>query len=164
LKTGKSLAEIAVAQGKTADGLVAAILAPVKLRLDAQVAAGKLTSARETTILANLTTKLNKVVARKLTVATPREHKIHLAAAAILQPVLAYLGLDMKGLVAQVVGGKTLAQVAVAQGKTAAGLVDAVVASVKLKLDTQVTAGKLTAAQETAFLAQLKTNVQTFVG
>ena len=37
LKSGQSLAQIAVAHGKTADGLVAALLAPAKLKLDAAV-------------------------------------------------------------------------------------------------------------------------------
>ena len=40
LKAGQSLAQIATAKGKTADGLVAALLAPAKLKLDAAVTAG----------------------------------------------------------------------------------------------------------------------------
>ena len=47
LKAGQSLAQIATAHGKTADGLVTALLAPAKLRLDAAVAAGRLTSDKE---------------------------------------------------------------------------------------------------------------------
>ena len=76
---------------------------------------------------------------------------------------MTYLGLDFKGLVSQLVAGKTLAQVAVAQGKTADSLVAAVVSAVKTKLDAQVTAGRITAAQETAFLAQVQTSVTAFV-
>ena len=40
---------------------------------------------------------------------------------------------------------------------------DTIVASVKTKLDAQVSAGKLTSAQETSFLATLQTTVTKFV-
>jgi hypothetical protein len=63
----------------------------------------------------------------------------------------------------QLRSGKTLADVAGAQGGTAQGLVDAIVASVKTKLDAQVSAGKLSSAQEASFLATLQTNVAKFV-
>ena len=55
LKAGKSLAQIAAAQGKTAAGLVAAMLAPVKERLAKAVAAKRLTQQRADEILERLT-------------------------------------------------------------------------------------------------------------
>lgn len=163
LKAGKSLSEVAVAQGKTEAGLVAALVAPAKLKLDAAVAAGRLTAERETSFLTRLQEKVTKIVQRKVTPKEQRTAKIRVSAQAILQPALSYLGLDLKALVAQVVSGKTLADVAVAQGKTASGLVDAIVASVKTKLDAQVAAGKITAAQEADFLGKLQTSVTAFV-
>jgi hypothetical protein len=160
LEAGQSLAQIATAQGKTADGLVAALLAPAKLRLDAAVAAGRLTSDQETAFLAKLQTAVTAIVNHA---STPHVVPVRVSTASILKPALNYLGLDFRALVTQLRSGKTLAQVAVAQGKTAAGLVDAVVASVKAQLDARVTAGKLTAAQETTFLATLQTNVAKLV-
>ena len=162
LKAGKSLAAIAAAHGKTADGLVAALIAPAKLKLDAAVAAGRLTAVRETALL----TKLQAAVT-KLVNATPKAHTgtkhVRVPVGAILKPALAYLGLDFKGLATQLRSGKTLSQVAVAQGKTAVGLVDAIVASVKTKLDARVAAGKLSAADEATFLTQLQTNVSALI-
>lgn len=160
LKAGQSLAQIATAHGKTADGLVAALLAPAKLKLDAAVAAGRLTSAQETAFLARLQTAVTAIVNHA---SRPHVAPVRVTTASILGPVLTYLGLDFRGVVAQLRSGKTLAQIAVAQGKTASGLVDAVVASVKAQLDARVTAGKLTAAQETSFLATLQTNVAKLV-
>jgi hypothetical protein len=160
LEAGQSLAQIATAQGKTADGLVAALLAPAKLRLDAAVAAGRLTSDQETAFLAKLQTAVTAIVNHA---STPHVVPVRVSTASILKPALNYLGLYFRALVTQLRSGKTLAQVAVAQGKTAAGLVDAVVASVKAQLDARVTAGKLTAAQETTFLATLQTNVAKLV-
>ena len=163
MKAGKSLSEVAVAAGKTEAGLVSALVAPAKLKLDAAVAAGRLTAEREAAFLSRLQAQVTKIVQRKVTPKEERTAKIRVSAQAILQPALAYLGLDLKALVAQVVSGKSLADVAVAQGKTASGLVDAIVASVKAKLDVQVAAGKITAAQETDFLAKLQASVTAFV-
>lgn len=163
LKAGQSLAQIATAQGKTADGLVAALLAPAKLRLDAAVAAGRLTSAQETAFLTRLQAAVTTIVNHASKPRVAHTPPVRVSTASILQPALAYLQLDLRGLIAQLRSGKTLAAVAVAQGKTAAGLVDAVVASVKTQLDARVTAGKLTAAAETAFLATLQTNVAKLV-
>ena len=75
----------------------------------------------------------------------------------------AYLGLTAAELRTQLESGKTLADVAKAQGKTASGLEDAIVADAKTHLDAGVTAGKLTAAQEAAMLADLKSHVDDMI-
>ena len=62
LESGKTLAQIAVAHNKTADGVVATLLAEAKQRLDAAVTAGRLTAAREQTVLDHLKTLLTDVV------------------------------------------------------------------------------------------------------
>lgn len=140
------------------------MLAPAKLELDAAVAAGRLTSDNETAFLTKLRTALTTIVDHASTPrTTTHPANVRMTTAAILEPALTYLQLDLEALVAQLRSGKTLAEVAVAQGKTAQGLVDAVVAAVKTQLDARVTAGKLTAAQETAFLATVQTSVTKLV-
>ena len=52
---GKSLAEIATAHGKTVDGLVGAIVAPAKARLDKAVEKGRITRQRADELLSRLT-------------------------------------------------------------------------------------------------------------
>jgi hypothetical protein len=64
LRNGKSLAQIAKEKGKTVDGLVAAMLAPVKERLAKAVENGRLTKARGDAILARLTEGTKKLVQR----------------------------------------------------------------------------------------------------
>ena len=59
LSSGKTLVAIATANGKTADGLKAALTAAATKDLDAAVSAGKLTQAQETKILADLPTRLD---------------------------------------------------------------------------------------------------------
>jgi hypothetical protein len=62
LDAGKTLAAIATANGKTTDGLKAALTAAATKDLDAAVTAGKLTAAQETTILADLPTRLDQEI------------------------------------------------------------------------------------------------------
>ncbi len=62
LHSGKSLADIAKAQGKTVDGLKAAITDAVTKRLDAAVTAGKITAEQKTKLLDGLTEHLDDFV------------------------------------------------------------------------------------------------------
>jgi hypothetical protein len=159
LKSGQSLTQIAVAQGKTADGLVNAVVAAAQTQLDKAVAAGKLSAAKEQALLTKLRTKLGTLVAKSSGSSASRPSSV----TAFLQPLLAYLHLDISTVLNELRSGKSLAQIAVAQGKTADGLTSAIVASAKVKLDAQVAAGKLTAAQEAALLAKLQTTAAALV-
>lgn len=64
LRTGKSLAQVATAHGKTAAGLKVVLMATVKARLDARVAAGRLTSSKAATRLARIGTRVDRLIAR----------------------------------------------------------------------------------------------------
>jgi hypothetical protein len=76
----------------------------------------------------------------------------------------AYLGVSRDAIKTQLAAGKTLAQIANATpGKSAAGLVDYVVAAAKTKLDARVAAGKLTQAKEDELLAKLRTKLTALV-
>ena len=62
LESGKTLAQVAKAQGKSVDGLVAALKADLKQHLDRAVADGRLTQAQENQILANADQRLTQLV------------------------------------------------------------------------------------------------------
>ena len=64
LRAGTSLAQIATAHGKTADGLVDAIVAPARARLDRAVANGRLTRQRADELLGRLTDAVEQAVQR----------------------------------------------------------------------------------------------------
>jgi hypothetical protein len=59
---GTSLAQLATQQGKSVSGLEDAIYADAKAHLDKDVAAGRITSAQETSMLANLQSHLDDIV------------------------------------------------------------------------------------------------------
>ena len=62
LGKGQTLASIAKGQGKSVDGLVAALVAARKTQLDAEVAAGRLTSAQEQQIESSEATRIRALV------------------------------------------------------------------------------------------------------
>jgi hypothetical protein len=66
LESGKTLAQVAKAQDKSVDGLIAALKADAKQKLDAAVKAGRLTQAQETRMVADLDQRLGDFVNGKL--------------------------------------------------------------------------------------------------
>jgi hypothetical protein len=160
LQSGKTLAQVADAtSGKSTAGLIDALVAAERTEFAAAVTAGKLTQAQADQLSANLKDRFTNFVN-----GTMRAHGGHgpggpggpgggdeLAAAT------AYLGLSQADLQTALQSGKTLAQVANAtSGKSAAGLVDALVAAEQTELAAAVTAGRLTQAQADQITATLK--------
>ena len=160
LAAGKTLAQIATAEGKSVGGLEQAIESAVTARLDQAVAAGKITAAQEQAILAKLQTRLDTLVntphpGRGLVRGGVRRALIRIAAG--------YLGLTPQQLRSDLQSGQSLAQIAAAQGKNVAGLEQTLIAAVKARLDQAVAAGKITAAQEQAILSRLTARLNALV-
>jgi hypothetical protein len=74
-----------------------------------------------------------------------------------------YLGVSQATLQADLAGGKTLAQVAKAQGKTADELVTAMVAATRRQLDAQVSAGRFSEQQEATIVASIEQRYRDLV-
>lgn len=73
----------------------------------------------------------------------------------VLGVVSSYLGLSKQTIAARVRSGQSLAAIAnVTPGRSADGLVDALSAALRTKLDGLVAAGRLTSAQEATLLAK----------
>lgn len=157
LRSGKTLAQIAVAQGKTVAGLENAIYADVQTHLDRAVANGRLTKAQEQTLLARLKSRLDDLVNHafpKMGDARLGPRGPRLGAA-----VTAYLDITPAQLRTELRAGKSLAQIATGHGKTVAGLKVAILDAVEARLDKAVAGKRLTAAQETALLAGLSAHL-----
>jgi hypothetical protein len=137
LQAGKSLADVAAAQGKSVSGLEDALLANLKTDLDADVTAGRITSDRETQILADAKTRIAAQVARAGLRAGPGDHGDR---SGLEHAAAQYLGLTDAQLETQLRAGQSLAAVATAQGKTVAGLKAALVTQFGSTLDAYVNA------------------------
>lgn len=139
LQTGKTLAEVAVAHGKTRDGLIAALSAE---------ATGKITTAVD-----QPGTNLSGPGGRGGPGGPRAMITNDIAAAA------AYIGTTEVDLRTKQQAGQTLAQIATAAGKTRDGLIAAMVADGNAKIDAALAAGTITAAQATEKKASVTAHV-----
>jgi len=138
LQTGKTLAEVAVAHGKTRDGLIAALSAEATKQITTAV-------DQPGTTFTDRGGRGGPGGVRGLT--------NDIAAAA------AYIGTTEADLRTKLQAGQTLTQIATAAGKTRDGLIAAMVADGNAKIDAAVAAGTITAAQAVEKKASLTTHV-----
>jgi len=179
LRSGKTLAQIADStSGKSSAGLIDALVASEKARLDKASA--------------NLTKRVTEEVdgstgrgllgagalghsllghgprdlgTRGATGATGARHSAFGARGALAFVADSYLGLTAQQLYSDLKSGRTLGQIADAtSGKSAAGLVNALVAARKEQLAVGVTAGLLTPASEATIVASLPARMTALVG
>jgi hypothetical protein len=160
LESGRTLAQIADAtSGKSAAGLIDALVAVETKEINAAVAAKKLTQAQADKLLAGLkaheTAEVNGTIrGHHGGPGGPGHHGHGLDAAA------AYLGVTDEALRTSLMSGKTLAQIAEATaGKSKAGLIAALVAAEQKELAAAVTAGRLTQAQADSISSGLQARV-----
>jgi len=148
LRAGASLADVAVAHGKTRDGLMAALSIAATAQLGTLVDQKGLAKGPDGRGPGGSGDMGHG----------PRDGGAPLAAAAI------YLGIAPADLQAKVAAGQTPAAVAMATaGKSRDGLIAAIVADGKAKIDAAQTAGTLTAAQATEETAELTEHATRFV-
>jgi hypothetical protein len=137
LKSGKTLADVANAQGKSVAGLEQAVIGAAKTALDESVAAGGLTATEEQQVLDQLNAQLDDFVNGRgglsislgsggiaIRVGGPGPGD----APALKGPYMTaagYLGLSAEQLVQELQAGKSLADVAGEQGKSVDGLKEA---------------------------------------
>jgi len=144
LRAGKSLADIAVANGKTRDGLIAALNAAA-------------------------TTEIATLVDHKGMAGPPRGDKRERDGrerrdGAPLAAAATYLGISTTDLQAKLAAGQTPSAVAAATaGKSREGLIAAIVADGKAKIDAAQAAGTMTAAKATEETAELTEHATRFV-
>jgi hypothetical protein len=132
LHTGKSLAEIAnTTSGKSEAGLIEAL----------ETAQKALLAAASATLPSRVSAEVNRVHGDGVQAAAAR-----------------YLGVSAIELRREVRSGKTLAQIAKAtNGKSEAGLIEALVAAKKTTLAAEVSSGKITQAKANEALPKLTT-------
>jgi hypothetical protein len=80
-----------------------------------------------------------------------------------LDSAAGYIGITEAQLRTELESGNSLAQIAKAHGKSVDGLIDALVAAAKNKLDEAVSSGPLTKDQETQMLSVMKDRITSAV-
>jgi hypothetical protein len=126
-------------------------------RVDAAVAAGRVTKAEGDALKARIQSNDFPLFGG------PHHGFGHFGFIGRLESAAGYIGITEAQLRTELESGKSLAQVAKAHGKSVDGLIEALVAAAKSKLDDAVSAGRLTKAQETEMLGVLKDRITSAV-
>jgi hypothetical protein len=155
------VADAAEELGVTSAELTAALKTALKNRVDAALTAGDITQAQATEMKQRIDAGEVPLVGfpgRGGHHGGPGHHGfVSFDAAAT------FLGITEAQLKERVRNGEKLAEIAQAEGKTEAGLVNALVAAAKERLDEEVAEGDITAAQRTQILADLQTRIEEAV-
>ena len=160
LRSGKSLAQVATAKGKSVDGLKTALVAAIKTKVDAAKAAGKLDAARADRLLQRAPQLVERLVNAK---PRARAQRAKAARGGLLKAAATYLGVTNAQLVTDLRAGKSLAQVATAKSKSVDGLKQALLAALKQKVDAAVAAGRLDAARAQKLLERAPAHIERLV-
>ena len=160
LRSGKSLAQIATAKGKSVDGLKTALVAAIKTKVDAAKAAGKLDAARADRLLQRAPQLIERLVNAK---PHARAMRAKGARGGLLKAAATYLGVTNAQLVTDLRAGKSLAQVATAKSKSVDGLKQALLAALKQKVDAAVAAGRLDTARAQKLLERAPAHIERLV-
>jgi uncharacterized protein YidB (DUF937 family) len=151
--------------GVQPDQLSSALKKAIENQIDAAVAAGQLTKAQGDELK-------QRVESNNFPLFGPlplglgfgfRGHPFFHRGFPGLDAAASYLGLTNAQLDSKLDSGKTLAQVAKDQGKSVDGLVDALKADMKKKLDQAVSDGAITKAQEEQALKDADTRLRNLV-
>jgi hypothetical protein len=153
------VADAAKQLGVSSAKLEAALQQALENRVDAAVADGRLTEAQAAELKERIAAGEVPLIGVDPGHGGPGHHHgfVDFGAAAT------YLGITRDALRTSLQDGDTLAEIARANGKTAAGLEDALVAAAKADLDAKVAEGRLTAAQRTGILADLEARIADVV-
>jgi len=153
--------EIAARLGVSGEQLRAAVKATLTARIDAAVAAGKLTPERAATLKERIATAKGLGLGMKRGSAKKQKALVQrIAKAKGARLAAEYLGLTREELRAELKAGKSLAQIAVAEGKTAAGLVDALLVKARERATKAVAAKRVTQQQAEALLERLEERIE----
>jgi predicted DNA-binding protein (UPF0251 family) len=149
--------QLGVDPAKLSDALKKAL----ENQVDADVAAGRITKEQGEAIKKRIESGEYPIFGRGGLGRHGFEH--HGPVGAKLDAAASYLGLTEAELRTQLGSGKSLAEVAKAQGKSVSGLVDALLAAAKAKVAAAVQDGHLTQAEADDLLSGLKDRITDLV-
>lgn len=145
--------------GVSASDLSAAIKGALEKRVDAAVAAGRLTKEQGNDLKQRIESGDFPLLGFGPGPGGFEHHEM----LGGLDAAAAYLGLSEDQLRAQLESGKSLAEVAKAKAKSVDGLIDALVADAKKHLDEEVAEGHLTKSQAEQMLSRLEDGIRALV-
>jgi hypothetical protein len=161
LGAGATAAMAATKPAPAKIGFAQSIQKAEKSQLAAAIAAGWLTKEQAAAIQSSVDTVLQNPIVKALPAG--RLGSLGSGLSGALKAAESYLGLSDTQIVAGLLSGRSLADLASTQGKTPSGLVSAVVAAERSQLASAVKSGQITPAQKTSIESGLKQSLTNLV-
>ncbi|WP_139488524.1 hypothetical protein [Brevibacillus dissolubilis] len=163
LQAGKSLAEIAEAQGVSKDSVIELIKKQNNERIDQAVTDGKLTAEQAAELKAQFDSKVAEMIEKTgIGVGKGGFGKGH-RGFFHSEELHTLLKLDEEGLKTQLQAGKSLAEIAEAQGVSKDSVIELIKKQNNERIDQAVTDGKLTAEQAAEMKTQFDSKVAELI-
>lgn len=159
LQGGKSVAQVATANGKTAQDVINALVTDETSTIDGLVSSGKLTSSQATTLKSHLTQMVTTFVNRT----RPAGRSSGVGDQAALEAAAKAIGISASQLSSDLVASQTIASVAQAHNVSASAVISAVTTEVDSQIASLQTSGKITSAQASQLTAQVQQRVTDWV-
>jgi len=165
LKDGKSLVDVAAAKGISREKLTADLLAQVKTHLDGLVSDGELTQEQADNSYTQTESNIDQIVSVQsgFNFGPGFGDRGPHGGVRVMDAAATVLGMTVDDLMTELKDGKSLADVAAAQGISQEKLTADLLAQVKVQLDGLVSEGKLTQEQADSIYAQTESNIDQIV-
>ena len=155
LRGGQSVAQVAAANGKTAQGVINTLVSDETTTIDRLVSSGKLTSSQASTLKSHLTQMVTTFVNQTRPAGAGEQAALQAAAKAV--------GVTASQLRSDLVAGQSIASVAQAHNVSTSTVISAVTTVVDSQIASLQTSGKISSGQASQITAQVQQRVTDWV-
>lgn len=155
VQSGKTLAQIATAQSVSVQSVINVLVAGMQAHIAEELASGEITQAQATSKLAGVTSKAIERVNSVQSARGEGSRGGSKGPGKSVAAIASVLKLTEAELKTQVQSGKTLAQIATAQGVSVQAVINVLIADMQAHIAEELASGKITQDQATTKLASV---------
>ena len=165
LRGGQTVAQVAAANGKTAQAVIRALVGDETTAIDNLASSGKITAAQETKLQANVTQMVTSFVNQTRPAAASGTGPGGSGEHAALQAAATAIGVSVSTLETDLAKGESIASVAAAEspGVSTGAVVSAVTTAVDSQISSLQSSGKITSAQASTLTSDVQSRVTSWV-
>ena len=162
LKEGKSIAEVAQANGVDPQTIIDALVAEVQAEIDEALAAGRISPEEAAEKSAGIAERITYYVNETAKV-LKNDGKRGEDERRELESIANLIGIDLRTLWGELKAGKSIAEVAQANGVDPQTIIDALVAEVQTGIDAKVATGDISAEEAAEWSAGIEQRITNYV-
>ncbi|HAW10444.1 MAG: hypothetical protein ABSC16_07355 [Candidatus Dormibacteria bacterium] len=163
LQSGKTVAQVATANGKTAQDVITALVGDETTAIDGLVSSGKLTASQASKLTANLTQMVTDFVDQTRPATVPGIGGGGAGEMAALQAAATTIGVTASALASDLAAGQSIAEVAGAHDVSVSKVVAAVTTAVDSQISSLESSGRITSAEASTLTSEVQSRVTAWV-